>query len=307
MGAVEERDARAEADIAPVRAFWRDLGVPGLVDVHTHFMPDRMLRKVWAFFDQVTGPDGTGWPIMYRSDEDDRLARLRDYGLRTFSALSYPHKPGMASWLNTYATDFAARVPESLHSATFYPEPDAADYVKAVIGEGARVFKAHVQVGAYDPRDPLLEGVWRAIADAEVPVVIHCGSGPHPGAFTGPGPVREILRRHPRLRLVVAHMGMPEYSEFLDLVEEYPGAYLDTTMAFTPFTEAFMPFPRQELARLRALGDRILFGSDFPNIPYRYIEALEALARLDLGSDWLRAVCHDNGAALFDLPDPRNA
>jgi hypothetical protein len=29
-----------------------------------------------------------------------------------------------------------------------------------------------------------------------------------------------------------------------------------------------MPFPRDELARLRGLGDRILFGSDLPNIPY---------------------------------------
>lgn len=307
MGAVDAHNAPAEADIAPVVAFWRDLGVPGLVDVHTHFMPDRMLRKVWAFFDDVTSPDGAGWPITYRMDEDERVARLRSYGLRTFSALSYPHKPGMASWLNAYAQDFAARVPESLHSATFYPEPDAADYVKTVIGDGVQIFKAHVQVGAYDPRDPLLEGVWRAVADAEVPVVIHCGSGPHPGTFTGPGPVREILRSHPRLRLIVAHMGMPEYSEFLDLVEEYPGVHLDTTMAFTAFTESLMPFPRHELPRLRALGDRILFGSDFPNVPYPYVDALECLARLDLGADWLRAVCHDNAASLFDLTEHPDA
>jgi uncharacterized protein len=36
-----------------VPAFWRALGVPGLADVHTHFLPPRMLRKVWGYFDRA--------------------------------------------------------------------------------------------------------------------------------------------------------------------------------------------------------------------------------------------------------------
>jgi predicted TIM-barrel fold metal-dependent hydrolase len=72
-------------------------------------------------------------------------------------------------------------------------------------------------------------------------------------------------------------------------------------MAFTDFTEAFMPFPRHALPRLTALGDRILLGSDFPNIPYPYLHQLQALERLGLGEAWLRAVCHDNAADLFGL------
>ena len=68
-----------------------------------------------------------------------------------------------------------------------------------------------------------------------------------------------LLARHPRLRLVVAHLGMPEYAEFLTLAERYPGVLLDTTMAFTPFIdEAGAPFPAGELPRLRDLGDRVL-------------------------------------------------
>jgi len=43
----------------------------------------------------------------------------------------------------------------------------------------------------------------------------------------------------------------------------------------------------------------VLLGSDFPNIPYPYGEQLAALARLDLGDDWLRDVCWHNGARLF--------
>ncbi len=77
---------------------------------------------------------------------------------------------------------------------------------------------------------------------------------------------------------------------------------LDTTMAFTPFVEdAGGAFPRAELGRLRDLGDRVLLGTDFPNIPYTYADALEALERTGLGPEWLRAVCRDNAARLFTL------
>jgi predicted TIM-barrel fold metal-dependent hydrolase len=62
-----------------------------------------------------------------------------------------------------------------------------------------------------------------------------------------------------------------------------------------------MPFPRRALPRLAALGDRVELGSDFPNIPYPYLDQLHALERLDLGPEWLRAVCHDNAAGVFGL------
>ena len=125
---------------------------------------------------------------------------------------------------------------------------------------------------------------------------------PHPGEHTGPGPIWALLARHPRLRLIVAHMGMPEYTDFLDLCERYDEVHLDTTMAFTPFVEETMPFPVDAYPRLRDLGDRILFGSDFPNIPYGYDAALTAVTRLDgFDDDWLRGVLHDNGARLFGL------
>ncbi|MCF2527668.1 amidohydrolase family protein [Yinghuangia soli] len=295
MIATEPSDAR-------VAGFWQALGLPGLIDVHTHFMPRQVLDKVWAYFDAAGPLTGRAWPIAYRTEEDHRVEVLRAFGVRRFTAMLYPHKPEMAAWLNAWAADFAARTPDCLHTATFFPEPAAAAYTAQAVEDGARVFKAHLQVGAYDPNDDLLDPVWGLLADAGVPVVTHCGSGPVPGKHTGPEPIARLLARHPRLKLIVAHMGLPEYAEFLDLAEQYPGVLLDTTMAFTDFTEAASPFPRAELPRLADLGDRVLLGSDFPNIPYPYLDALTALERLGLGADWLRAVCHDNAARVFALP-----
>jgi cytosine/adenosine deaminase-related metal-dependent hydrolase len=302
VGAAETGETAETGEAAEVRRFQERIGVSGLVDVHTHFMPERVLRKVWAYFDAL-GPltGGVEWPITYREEERQRIDRLRKFGVRAFTAMLYPHKPGMARWLNGWAAGFAGRTPDCLHTSTLFPEDGVLAYVQEAVEAGARVFKAHVQVGAYDPADELLEPAWGLLAEAGVPVVIHCGSGPAPGKHTGPEPIGRVLARHPRLRLVVAHLGMPEYEDFLDLAERYGQVRLDTTMAFTEFAERSAPFPRRALPRLAGLGDRILLGSDFPNIPYPYVHQLHALERLDLGDDWLRAVCHDNGARLFGL------
>lgn len=271
------------------------------MDVHVHFMPDNVLRKVWAYFDAVGPLTGVAWPIAYREDEDVRLRRLRDLGVRTFPSLLYPHRPDMAEWLNGWAAQFAAAHDDVVHTATFYPEPSAPAYVEAALAGGARLFKAHVQVGGYDPRDPLLAPVWDQLARARVPVVVHCGDGPTPGAFTGAAIFRDVLLAHPGLVAVIAHMGLPDYIGFLDLAHEFPDVHLDTTMAFTGWAERSAPFPPDRSGDLVTLRDRIVLGSDFPNLPYPYAEQLAGLVRLDLGDDWLRAVLHDNGARLLGL------
>ena len=280
--------------------WWQRLGLTGLVDVHVHFLPDSVMDAVWAYFDQASEHYGTPWPVTYRIPVPERLKTLEALGVRSFPALVYPHKPDMAAWLSAWARDFAAATPGCVTSGTFYPEPGASEYVKEALELGTRIFKVHVQVGDYDPRNGELDAVWGQLAEAGAPVVVHCGSGPIRGRHTGPGPFGEVLRRHPRLTAVIAHLGMPEYAEHLELAEIYENVHLDTTMACTPFTEAMMPFPRDLRPRLAALQDRIVLGSDFPNIPYEYAVQLESLERLDLGDEWLRAVCWDNGVRLLE-------
>jgi predicted TIM-barrel fold metal-dependent hydrolase len=298
-------DAPAADERVP--AFWRALGLPGLIDVHVHFLPPRMLRRVWAYFDNVGPLTGVRWPIAYRWPDEDRVAHLAIMGVRRYSALAYAHRPDMASDLNDWTLDFAAANPACAPSATFFPEPTAPSYVDKALARGARIFKLHIQVGDFDPGDPLLDPVWARLAEARVPIVVHAGSGPAPGRYTGPDRFGRVLARHPALRAVIAHLGGPEYREFLELAERYDDVVLDTTMAFTTFLGTPGDYPRDLLPRLRELGlaGKVVLGSDFPNIPYPYVEQLDGLAGTGLGDDWLRAVCWHNGAALIGVPDQR--
>src|SRR5436189_4997385 len=88
---------RPPGEDTDVPAFCRALGVPGLADVHVHFLPPRLLRRVWEYFDAAGPLVGTAWPIRYRWPDEQRVAHLRALGVLAYSALAYAHRPGMAA------------------------------------------------------------------------------------------------------------------------------------------------------------------------------------------------------------------
>jgi uncharacterized protein len=286
--------------------FLAELGVPGIVDVHVHFLPEQVMAKVWAYFDRAEAHYGRAWPIHYRTPEPDRVATLAKLGVTAFAPLVYPHKPGMGRWLTEWVTEFADRTPDAVPTATLYPEPDVADYLGAAVEAGARAAKVHVQVGGFDPRDALLRPAWGLLADAGVPAIIHCGNGPIPGAHTGLDVFAEVLAEHPRLPVVLAHAGMPDFTGALDLVRRYDGVRIDTTMVGTPYSEQMAPLPADWAAQLVDVADRVVFGSDFPNIPYAYAEQVRAVAGWSaaddrLGEGFLRSVLYDAPSRLLGV------
>jgi uncharacterized protein len=294
---------QADADVP---GFVAALGLPGLVDVHVHFLPERMLAKVWEYFDNADANYGMPWPVHYRTSEAERVASLEALGVRAFAPLTYPHKPGMGRWLTEWVTDFAARTPAAVPTATLFPEPDVADYLGKAVTAGARIVKVHVQVGGFDPRDELLRPAWGLLAEAGVPAVVHCGDGPLRGRHTGLDVFGEVLAQHPRLPVVLAHAGMPDFTGALDLVARYENVWIDTTMVGTAFSERFAPLPADWAARLVDVPGRVVLGTDFPNIPYAYAEQVATIARWAdaderLGEEWLRSVLHDAPARLLGV------
>lgn len=286
---------------AAIPAYVEALGLPGIIDLHVHFMPERVQQKVWAFFDRLPEMGEPAWPIAYRYSEARRVEILRSMRVKAFSALNYAHRPGMAEFLNQYSQQFAAKYDDAIHSATFFPEPGAEDVVGQALDDGAQIFKVHVQVGAFSVLDPQLTSAWETIAKAGVPVVIHCGSGPHGGEFTGPAPIFELVDRHPELVLVIAHMGMPEYDEFARLAKQAPNVFLDTTMVGTDYVQReFEPIPQRYLETLAELADKVVLGTDFPTIPYNYSHQIEALHNWGLGEQWMRNVLWHNPAKLLE-------
>jgi predicted TIM-barrel fold metal-dependent hydrolase len=282
-----------------IPAFLETLGLPGIVDAHVHFLPDRLQEAVWRWFDGLS----PAWPVMYRSPAPERLATLARLGVRHHTALAYAHRPGMLRYLNDYTLGLAASEGPVIPSFTIFPEPGVGAETARCLQAGGRCVKVHLQVGGFDATDPLLDEAWGLLQEARVPVVIHAGAvadGSGNEQWCGPEPLRRLLARYPGLRLVIAHLGAPDFGAFLALAQEHPGVWLDTAMVFTapPYLGAFPPDLGPRLASLRG---RTVFGSDFPTIPHALASQLSGIAALGLGDDWLRDVLWNNGMRLFGL------
>jgi predicted TIM-barrel fold metal-dependent hydrolase len=295
MGMLEEGDAGIAGWVA-------GLGLPGIVDLHVHFMPDRVQAKVWAHFDQLDPP----WPIAYRTSERERLATLTALGVRHHTALAYSHRPGMAEWLNDHTLALARSEPAVVPSFTFYPEPGVDEYVDRALAADGAVAKIHLQVGKFDANDPMLDPVWARLEAGGVPVVLHAGAVPDGSGgdeWCGIGRVTRLLERFPDLRLVIAHLGAPDYRDFIGLAASTPTVTLDTAAVFG--SDAMLTEVQAWLVdKLGTLEDQVVFGSDFPTIPRPVSAQLAAIAGLGLGDDWLRAVLWRNGVRLLGIAGP---
>ena len=106
------------------------------------------------------------------------------------------------------------------------------------------------------------------------------------------------------MKIVIAHMGAFEYRKFLDLLDNHENLYLDTTMIYISnniFNERIKNRPNKE--ELFSYQDRILFGSDFPNIPYEYESSTRGLLELDMPRDFYENIFYNNAKKLFNISD----
>ena len=285
-----------------VPAFLAAVGVPGIVDVHVHAMPDRLQQAVWRYFGALEDPP---WPIpaAYRGELDDRLARLRDIGVVAHTALAYAHRPGMLGWLNGFTLDLAERHPQVVPTFTIYPEDGVTEHVAAALERGGAVCKVHTQLSRYLLDDPRLDDAWELMAQARTLVVAHTSAvyGVDGGHETSGGAqVFRLREKHPGVRLVLAHLGLPDPDGTQwDAIETLDGVWTDPSMVLTDPPPAVMAGSRVDLPRLRSMRDRVLFGSDFPSVTQPYAAQVRGLAALELDPAGLRAVLHDRTAALL--------
>ncbi len=276
----------------------REAGIGQLFDAHSHWFPASVEQKIWRYF------DAHYWPVTYRMPQVERLEAMARNGVSHFTVLTYAHRPGMATWLNEWVAEFAAGAPGAVPCGTFFPEPEAAaDVRRCIESYRFRGFKLHLQVGGFDPAGPLLAPAFEQVEAAGLPVVLHIGSAPDAGPFTTPARLRTLLARYPRLKVVVAHMGAFEFDEYLAIVENHENVYLDTTMVFVGF-DALGRFPHPLMARLEKAAHKVLFGSDFPTIPYPLTHAVEGVLDLPFGVAQKRAMLGETAARLFATGAP---
>ena len=104
-----------------------------------------------------------------------------------------------------------------------------------------------------------------------------------------------MLRSFPKLKLCVPHLGADEFAAHGRLLERYDNLYLDTTMAVAEYFPGEVPW---RLVEMRP--DRILFGTDFPHLPYAWDREVKHVAKR-LRGEPLRQVLAETARELFGI------
>ncbi len=110
-----------------------------------------------------------------------------------------------------------------------------------------------------------------------------------------------VLKNYPKLKICVPHLGMDEYTAYQRMIETYDNLWLDTSVACADF------LPTGEVIRLDNMRmDRIMYGSDFPNIPYAWDREIKQIKKNQLSRASLVKIFTDNARQFFDITDSQS-
>ena len=239
-------------------------------DAHVHLHPPRLAAAIAQWFAREH------WHSAHPFDPAAVAETLARRGVEKFCFFTYAHRADMARALNAWVSETAARFPQAVPLGTLHAgDADLAGTVREAVEDlGLRGFKLHLSVQRFHVDDPRLLPVYERAEAEGLRFMLHVGTMPYRDPFTGVDRFTRVMERFPRLRVCVAHMGAFETEQFLALTRRFPHLYVDTTMTMTPLATPYVGVDPSTVTDAIILEhqDRIMFGSDFPLIPYDYEE-----------------------------------
>lgn len=271
---------------------------PRIIDSHVHFFPEPVFKAIWTFFE--TESKGL-WPIHYKQHGEEIVNTLKEQGVERFTTLVYAHKEQMADYLNGYIYEASQKYPELIPFGTLFVGDGH------VLKRAQQIFedyqfqgiKLHPFVSKEAIDDKRYFPAYELMAELGKVLLCHPGSGPVYQETDGALRLKKVLKEFPQLKVIIAHCGAFEYDDYTQLADEFQSVFFDTAMNCV-CTQVFhnnCPGP----SFFKKHQDRILFGTDFPNIPYHYQEQIAGIPALNLGKKIEGKIYYKNAARLFGI------
>ncbi len=246
----------------------------GVIDIHTHLScrADVVDPRIMRFLEQ--GPVALG-------EEPPVAALLADMdrgGIERSVVLASPPCAGFRHDNDRHAALVSAHPDRFIGFGMVDPfhEKDIAGAVRRCVE--VHGFLGIGEFGYVDITDPACFPLYEACIEHDLPLLIHLGSViPTVAQRLGhPFQLDEVVLRYPELTVIAAHAGAPWTETLATVAFWHPKVWIDLAALGT--------YPKlmriQVLATLMAagLGDRLLFGSDFPvTLPSAWLRQLPRL------------------------------
>ena len=216
---------------------------------------------------------------------EELLALMDELGIdraAVFAPFTYQMEGGVRR-CNEWICEVVARHPDRFVGfMTVNPnEPETPELVGEFFSRGLVGVKLHPAVYKVRLDDPKIEPFWERADELGLPVVVH--TGVHGWLLDLYRPLRldPVAQRHQNVKIIVEHMGGPEFFfEALAVVRNNPNCYAGITAVLRP---RGWGLPREWLSMLFDLlgPGRVIYGTDYPYQGLREIaEDLEILRKM---------------------------
>lgn len=235
-----------------------------------------------SVFDALTyvTPDGRWFSTTVDASETALLRQMDDTGIERAAVV------GLAGYIsNEFVSSTCRRHADRLMPvASFNPvaysngRKVAVEARHQLAGHGFIGVKLHPRLNRYDPLDPRVLSLLDEMAgwSAHLPVWL-CTYFYYQGSALRRSAVEtifELVGRYPAVPFVLAHSGGPEILRLAHVVRNCPNAFLDLSFTLSRYLGSSVEMDIRYL--LRTFENRLVFGSDFPEI-----SQVQALSDLD--------------------------
>ena len=263
-----------------------------MIDIHTHSYPGNVCEKVMGYLAELSGKTPVG---------DGTFEKLVQYGkndvIDTCVMLNIAAKPEYVEDVNDYSEQ-CGRTPGIVAFGSVHPYgADIGAQIDGIKKRGLCGIKLHPASQHIDILDDRSDYMFAAIESSGLPVLMHSGWDPldMEAKLARPQDEAEILRRHPHLKMILAHLGgMCVWDD----VEEYlvgRDVWFDTANC-SRFVGDMATYER---ILKRHGADRVLLGSDYPW--ERATDEIAVLEKFGLSDGDMEKICDKNARRLLGL------
>lgn len=177
------------------------------------------------------------------------------------------------------------------------------EYLKSGIVRGLKFYPGYEP---FYPNDPEMRPAVELAEEFDVPLMVHSGDTFSPQGrikFSHPLHVDELAVDHPRLKIVVCHLGNPWLRDCMEVVYKNANVYADISgLVLGDFSDRFELYMRRQLQDMLLFGvepSKVLYGTDWPIASMEsYLKFVDELA---IPEEDRRRILWDNAAGLFGL------
>ncbi len=265
-----------------------------IIDFHVHLFPEKGFDAIWNAFEVIYNH-----PVLHKLYHNECIEYLRQHDVGPIVYSNYAHKKGFAQKMNEWNRALLDNTQNIYCFAAFHPEDEnAMDYVEDILSHPKVIgIKLHFLIQEFYPYDERFFPLYEMVIQKNKRLLMHIGNGPIGNQYTGFNSFKKLLEYYPDLPVNIPHMGGYEYGEFMNLLDIHPELYLDTSYSFWPqVTEGYNLGAEQ----LEKYQDRILYGSDFPNVILPREDEITGLLQYELSDEFYNKIFYENAKKMIN-------